>query len=134
MSYIELRVANETNPDYAYEYWAGFRPSIYSTSHRFEVQSRKHDLGNPLRGSPIRVQNECDVPHLAIREFLLERHSEALESLASFLNVRNSHSDVTEASARLSVARRISLKPRIALSPVVMGELQNAYGGESIRT
>jgi hypothetical protein len=36
---------------------------------------------------PVRIQNECDVPHLSISRPLLELHSKLIEALASLFNV-----------------------------------------------
>ena len=73
---------------------------------------------------PVRVQDERDVPHLAVREALLERHAESLEARARFLDVGHGDGDVPE-PPRLGVARVVWRRFQ-RLRAVVVGKFEDA--------
>lgn len=64
--------------------------------------------------------------HSAVRQLLLERNSEPLESFASLIDVINSDRDVTKAPSRFRVPTSISLEVGIGFRSVVVRELQDA--------
>ena len=87
-------------------------------------------MDNERRHTPIGIENEGDVPHLAVRESLLEGYVELLESLTGLLDVVHHDGDVTETPARLGVAAGVALEGRVALRAVIVGELEDACGGD----
>ena len=81
------------------------------------------NLRNPLESEirlPIGVLNKRNVPHLSVRELLLERDAELLEACTCCLDVVARDGDVPEALARLFVPARVSLEAVVVLRAVVV--------------
>lgn len=76
--------------------------------------------------APIRIQNERDIPHLAIAWLLLECNPKLLEPLAGFLDIIDGNRDMSESFPRFRVAVGIALEVWIRLGSMVMGELEDA--------
>ena len=73
---------------------------------------------------PVRVQNKCDMSHLAIRKTFLERHAKSFKARTRLFDVSHRDSDVTE-SLRLGVARVVwRLFQR--LRTVVVGKFEDS--------
>ena len=85
---------------------------------------------NERRHTPVGIENEGNVPHLAVRESLLEGYVELLESLAGVLDVVHHDGDVTETPPRVGVAADVALEVRVTLRAVIVGELEYACGGD----
>lgn len=76
---------------------------------------------------PIGIQDEGDVPHLAISETLFERNSEAFKARTRLLDVFHGNSNVAETSARVSVAVSVALEVGVGFRAVVVSELKDAW-------
>lgn len=82
-------------------------------------------------GVPIGVQNKSNVFHLSIGESLLEGNSELLKALASFYDVVDGDGDVAKSFSRFRVSVGVAFEVGIILRAVIMGELEDAFAGET---
>lgn len=86
-------------------------------------------LADNLNPVLIGVQHERDMPHLAVRQLLLERVPGVLEALARRLDVVDADARVPEPAVRLRVAV-VDLVLRVVLGAVVVRQLDDALAVE----
>lgn len=82
--------------------------------------------------APVGIEDEGDVLHLAVGEFLLEADAEGLEACARLLDVVDGDGDVTEAAAGVLVSAGVALEVGVGLGAVVVGELEDALAVEAV--
>ena len=82
--------------------------------------------------APIRIEDEGNVLHLAVRELLLELDAVALKVCACGLDVVDGDGDVSEAATGVRVAGGVAREVGVRLGAVVVGELQDALAGEAV--
>jgi len=83
-------------------------------------------------GIPIWIQDERDVAHFPIGRPLLELNTKFLESLASFLDIIDSNSNVAKSTARVAIPVCVSGEGRIGLCAMVVRQLQDAFACEAL--
>ena len=79
----------------------------------------------------VRVQDERDVIHLAVREALLERHAESLEARTCLLDIGHGDGDVAE-PLRLGVSGVIWRRFQ-RLRAVIVGKFEDAWRADRTR-
>lgn len=101
-------------------------PFCQQTSHSDPsgVESARHDL-DPVA---IRIQDEGDMPHLAIGRLLLEVDPEVLEAFASGLDVIHCDGDVAEAAAGIAVAGGVTSEVGVGFGAMVVCQLEYTCG------
>ena len=82
--------------------------------------------------APVGIEDEGDVPHLAVGELLLELDAQTLEAGAGGLDVVDGDGDVAEAAAGVGVAVGVALEVGVGLCAVVVGELEDALAVEAV--
>lgn len=75
--------------------------------------------------SPIRVQDESDVLHLAVGESLLERHSKFFEPCTGSFNVRNRDRNVSKSTSGVRISRAVASERRVRLGTMIVCELED---------
>jgi hypothetical protein len=75
--------------------------------------------------TPVWIEDEGDIFHLALVEFLLEWNTEILEPLACLFDIFDGDGDVTESLTGFGVSVGVPLEVGIGLGAVVVGELED---------
>ncbi|KAH9932570.1 uncharacterized protein B0H18DRAFT_986289 [Fomitopsis serialis] len=97
MKHCNLQLEHTLHIHVLYSRFLHGAPSLIPRS---EHDPRRDDL-NPI---PIRIQDERDFLHPAVRQLLLERDAQLLEALARGGDVGDGDRDVAEALARVAVS------------------------------
>ena len=71
------------------------------------------------------------MPHLPVTRPLLELHTKLIKALTSLLDIVNSEGDMPEPTARIGVPVCVSFEIGVALGPVVVRELKDAWISET---
>ena len=82
--------------------------------------------------APIRIEDEGNVLHLAVRELLLELDAVALKVCACGLDVVDGDGDVAKAATGVLVSAGVALEGGVGLGAVVVGELEDALAVEAV--
>lgn len=80
---------------------------------------------SPTYDSPIRIQNESNMPHPSLARPFLKWDTELLEAFARFIDVVHRNSNMPKTFPRVRVSTGISLEIGVRLRTVVVRQLQD---------